>query len=110
MSGAKIDTSVETLQKIERGIQPPISVTLAESCRLTGLGLSSIYAAIAAGAVESVSIGKRRLIMFDSLRHWIEAGRSKPADTRPNWVPPSPALRHTKAEAPRRMRRRNAAP
>jgi hypothetical protein len=90
---------------------PPVSVTLQESCRLSGLGLSKIYAAISDGTLESVTIGKRRLVMYHSLRRMIEAGRSLPSDTRPSWTPPSPALRRVKPEAkpvaPTRIRRRS---
>ncbi len=89
---------------------PPISVTLQESCRLSGLGMSKIYEAIGDGTLESVTIGKRRLVMYDSLRRMIEAGHSLPRETRPNWTPPSPALRRTKPESepitPPRIRRR----
>ena len=91
-------------------VTPPISVTLSEACRITGLGLSSIYAAIGSGTLDSVSVGKRRLVLYASLRRWIEVGRSKPADTRKNWAPPSPSLRRAAPEAaPHRMRRRSPA-
>ena len=116
MSGAKIDTSVATLQKIEKGIQPPISVTIPESCRLSGLGLSTIYKKIDDGTLESTTIGKRRLIFFASLMKMIESGRSLPSGTRQNWKPPNPALRRASDEAdtdarmPRPIRRRRSPP
>jgi hypothetical protein len=72
---------------------PPISVTLPEACRLSGLGISKIYEAINNNTLESVAIGKRRLVLYQSLVRMIEAGRSLPADTRPNWTPPAPRRR-----------------
>ena len=87
----------------------PISVTLHEACRLSGLGMSKIYEAISNSTLESVTIGKRRLVLYESLVRMIEAGRSRPADTRSNWTPPNPALRRSPPEAPR-VRRRTPAP
>jgi predicted DNA-binding transcriptional regulator AlpA len=92
---------------------PPITVTVNETCRITGLKLSSIYKKLADETLKSTSIGKRRLILYDSIVAMIEAGRSLPSETRPNWTPPSPALRRAKAEPvapPRIIRRRVPVP
>jgi predicted DNA-binding transcriptional regulator AlpA len=84
---------------------PPIAVTIKEAMRLSGLGLNKIYEKISDGTLESSSIGKRRLVMYASLLQMINAGRSHPAETKPNWTPPSPASRHNKP-APTMRRRR----
>ncbi|HEY5107327.1 MAG TPA: helix-turn-helix domain-containing protein [Caulobacteraceae bacterium] len=55
---------------------PPLAATIPEACRLSGLGRSSIYALIGNGQVRSTKIGKRRLVMIESLRSVIEKGAS----------------------------------
>ena len=52
----------------------PLAATIPEACRLSGLGRSSIYSLIGSGQVRSTKIGKRRLIMIDSLRTVLETG------------------------------------
>lgn len=50
-----------------------ITATVGEFCRLSGLGRSRVYEMIGdAGELESVLIGKRRLIIIDSYRQLIE--------------------------------------
>jgi hypothetical protein len=46
----------------------PLTVTVAEARRITGLGLTTIWALIAKKEVDSVLVGRRRLVMFASLR------------------------------------------
>jgi excisionase family DNA binding protein len=46
----------------------PLAVTVAEVKRLTGLGLTTIWKLIAEKELESVHVGRRRLIVFASLR------------------------------------------
>jgi excisionase family DNA binding protein len=46
----------------------PLTVTVAEARRLTGLGLTSLWELIAKKKLESVRVGRRRLIVFESLR------------------------------------------
>jgi hypothetical protein len=72
---------------------PPLAVPVSEGCRLAGIGSSKMYELIGAGTVETTTIGKRRLIIFKSLESLIDAGRSRPRDTRPEWTPPRPRRR-----------------
>ena len=46
----------------------PLTVTVAEVHRITGLGLTTIWALIAKRELDSVLVGRRRLILFASLR------------------------------------------
>lgn len=46
----------------------PIYVTVQRGCELTGLGATKFYELIAAGAVETIKIGNRRLIRYESLK------------------------------------------
>ena len=50
-----------------------LAVAPAEAARLTGVGRTTIYEAISAGALKSVKIGKRRLITIEALRAWLLA-------------------------------------
>jgi excisionase family DNA binding protein len=49
----------------------PLAVSPAEAARLPGLGRTTIYAALASGALNSLKIGKRRLITIEALRSWL---------------------------------------
>jgi excisionase family DNA binding protein len=46
----------------------PITVTLAEALRLSGLGRTKLYQLIARREIESVRVGTRRLINYASLK------------------------------------------
>jgi excisionase family DNA binding protein len=48
-----------------------LAVAPAEAARLSGVGRTTIYEAIGAGALKSVKIGKRRLITIEALKAWL---------------------------------------
>ena len=50
----------------------PISVTVNDAIKLTGVKRTKAYELIAAGVWRSFKVGKRRLVDFDSLRQWKE--------------------------------------
>lgn len=50
----------------------PITVSIAEACRIVGIGKTSLYAAINAGKIEAVRVGRRRLVKVASLEALIE--------------------------------------
>ncbi len=55
----------------------PITVTVSEAIRASGLGRTKLYELIGAGRVESVRVGTRRLVIFESLKSFLtEAGRA----------------------------------
>jgi len=49
-----------------------IAVSVAEATRLSGLGRSFLYAGIAARRLPFISRGKRRLILVDRLRAYLQ--------------------------------------
>ena len=53
--------------KLASGIQP-LTVTIPEAIRLSGLSRSEIYRRLGAGDIEARKSGSRTLIMMDSLR------------------------------------------
>ena len=82
----------------------PITTTINNFCRLTDLGRSKTYELLATGALESLKIGKRRLIILDSYRRLIEQQRagSSSTQTERSGDPSSPGVAVT---APRRRGR-----
>ena len=62
-----MDATTETL----------ITTTIGNFCRLTDIGRSKTYELLASGALDSLKIGKRRLIVLDSYRKLIEQQRAK---------------------------------
>jgi excisionase family DNA binding protein len=46
---------------------PTLAVTINDACRATGLGTTTIYELIADGEIEAVKIGRRTVILWQSL-------------------------------------------
>jgi hypothetical protein len=46
----------------------PITVTVARAQALSGLGPTKIWQLIASGALQTVSVGRRRLVTYESLQ------------------------------------------
>lgn len=53
----------------------PLTVTVNDASRMTGLGLTTIWLLIARGDLESTRVGTRRLVMYASLERLIHEGR-----------------------------------
>lgn len=51
----------------------PLAVTINEACRLTSLGRTSLYSLISEGTLESITVGRRRLVRYASLEALIGA-------------------------------------
>jgi excisionase family DNA binding protein len=47
---------------------PPLAVTVKTACQLVGVGNTTMWALIKAGRVKTVSIGRRRLVIYASLK------------------------------------------
>lgn len=50
-----------------------LAVSPSEAARITGLGRTSIYAAIKDGDLKSIKLGRRRLIRIIALEEWLRA-------------------------------------
>lgn len=59
--------------KLEHHPHPvtPLAVSPSDAAPLSGLGRTTIYAAISSGDLRSIKIGNRRLIMVAWLRDWM---------------------------------------
>lgn len=62
-----------------------ITATVSEFCQISGIGRSLVYEMLANGRLDSILIGKRRLIVLDSYRQLVERQRATamPAATSP---------------------------
>ncbi len=52
----------------------PLTVTVATALRLTGLGRTKLYELIAERRVETVKVGRRRLVSVASIERLLTAG------------------------------------
>ena len=53
-------------------IDRAISVTVREFCALTGLGVTKTYELLGTGELDSIKVGKRRLVLMDSYRRMVD--------------------------------------
>jgi excisionase family DNA binding protein len=79
-----------------------ISASVKEFARISGLGESTVWAMIHDGRLESIAIGRRRLVLIESYRRLIEQQRAAPPrDARRNSaVPPLGSTRRGAVPAP----------
>jgi predicted DNA-binding transcriptional regulator AlpA len=59
-----------------------ITATIPEFCRISGISRARVYEMLAAGQLESVVIGRRRLIVLESYRQLIAAAERIPVPQR----------------------------
>jgi excisionase family DNA binding protein len=55
----------------------PVTVTIQTAQRLSEIGRTKLYELINKGAIETVRVGKRRLVNFASLTAFLEQGDAK---------------------------------
>jgi excisionase family DNA binding protein len=79
--------------------QSRITASVAEFCRLSGIGRSFTYQMIANGSLESVTIGRRRLIIVDSYRRLIARRQEEQAAGAPLIPSPNPLTRQDRPKA-----------
>jgi excisionase family DNA binding protein len=49
-------------------MEDKITTTISDFCRLSGIGRTSVYEMISDGRLQSVTIGRRRLVIIESYR------------------------------------------
>lgn len=52
----------------------PVALTVQQAVMMSTLSRAYVYRAIAAGKLETVKAGRRRLVMPDALTSWIKSG------------------------------------
>src|SRR5262245_34270341 len=50
------------------GLVPPLTITIATARQITGLGNTTIWRLIGEKKLDTVRVGRRRLVLYDSLR------------------------------------------
>jgi hypothetical protein len=75
-----------------------ITASIVNFCQMSDLGRSKVYELLDAGDLDSIKIGKRRLIVLDSYRKLIERQRDAGATT-PSAESNSPANAATEISA-----------
>ena len=50
-----------------------LAVSVEDAAAMAGVGRTTLYAALGAGSLRSLKIGKRRLIRVEALKAWIAA-------------------------------------
>jgi hypothetical protein len=78
---------------VSRDGREPIAVTVAEAKHLSGLGHTKLWELIGDGTLQTVSIGRRRLVIYASLcRLLTPGGQQQPRRRgRPRKVPANEA-------------------
>jgi excisionase family DNA binding protein len=99
---AEVTTAPRDL--LQMNAHQPITATVSDFSRLTGLGRSTIYALLGDRRLDSIKVGKRRLIVLDSYRRLIEGQRGAASEN----GKPEPASGQT--VPPRRGRPRRLVP
>jgi len=64
----KVTTAAPMSQAEVSQTTAPMLVSVKEACRLIGIGNTRIYELINAGTLETVRIGKRRMVRYKSLQ------------------------------------------
>ena len=54
----------------------PLTVSVAEACELIGVGRTTMWVLIRSGRLKTLSIGRRRLIVFESLQELVAGTRA----------------------------------
>jgi excisionase family DNA binding protein len=62
-----VSSTFEPKRKSRREPLKPVSVTINDACKITGLGRTKVYELIAQGTLESVAIGRRRLVLYAAI-------------------------------------------
>lgn len=74
-AGTKIPDELSVGSAVTANQITPISVRGKTAMRITGLSRSKLYELIASGDVESAKVGYSRLVIFASLRKFIDESR-----------------------------------
>ena len=55
----------------ERAGIEPAAITIAETCRFTSLGRTSVFRLIADGSIKTRKVGTRTLVLTESVRRFL---------------------------------------
>jgi hypothetical protein len=69
----------------------PLTITIAAARQITGLGNTTIWKLIGEKKLQTVCIGRRRLVLYDSLRALLAPAPDTPPQARRRGRPRKPA-------------------
>jgi excisionase family DNA binding protein len=78
-NGSRIDPSAYVPKVADPSAIPfaqRLTCTIAEACEVTGLGRTKLYELIGDGLLATTTVGRRRLVLVQSLLSLIEAKQS----------------------------------
>jgi excisionase family DNA binding protein len=58
------------------GNRHPLATSIADAAEISGVGKSTLYEAMVGGKLKYLKVGRRRLILVDDLRAWLETYRA----------------------------------
>jgi hypothetical protein len=67
-SAASQKQGVAVIQPVE-----PVALTIPNAQRMTGIGRTRLYDLMGSGAIDSIKVGKRRLVLVASIHRFVEA-------------------------------------
>jgi excisionase family DNA binding protein len=62
-----------------------LTCTINEACEATGLGRTKLYELIGTGHLATTTVGRRRLVLMNSLLALLEASSSEPGGMKKIW-------------------------
>lgn len=71
-----MEQKVLTMEPHALNTDDRLTVSVSESCRLLGVGRTTVYELIAEGRIKTTRIGTRRLVLVDSLRELVTASEA----------------------------------
>ena len=79
-NGSRIDASAYVPKVVDPRAVPfaqRLTCTIAEACEVTGIGRTKLYELIGDGLLATTTVGRRRLVLVQSLLSLIEANQSQ---------------------------------
>jgi excisionase family DNA binding protein len=68
---ADMNNDVTSDTERERDLNPPLSYSIDEACRLTSLGRTTLYKAIKSGSLVAAKFGRRTFISHENLMKFV---------------------------------------
>jgi|HubBroStandDraft_4_1064222.scaffolds.fasta_scaffold312174_2 excisionase family DNA binding protein len=65
--------SINVTSDEARTAMKPLAVSVKTACKLTNIGNTKMWTLIKAGRIRTVSVGRRRLVIYSSLEEFLAA-------------------------------------
>jgi excisionase family DNA binding protein len=64
--------SSRTLERKEVNLLKPIAISVAEACKVCGIGKTTLYRMLQDGLLESRLIGRKRVVIVESIERYFD--------------------------------------